>query len=56
MTAQTTITQAISQAAVDAAKAAVQAMAVAASEGTSGLDVKSGPFICRPTLKQPTFD
>ena len=58
-TDQVAITQAFTQAAGEAMKAAVQAMAVAASKGSSGArsePTRTGPKIVGLTLRQPTFD
>ena len=53
-TFQTAITQAVTQAAVDAAKAGVQAMAAAPDESSSG--VRSETIISGPKLFGSTFD
>ena len=56
---QEAITQNIVQAAVEAAKAAAQAMAVTTNEGNLGDRnklVSMGAKLGKPTLKQDTFD
>ena len=57
-TDQTAITQTITQAGVEAAKAALQSMAVAMSEGSSGARSKltsAGSKVGGPMFRQLTF-
>ena len=59
VTDQTNITQAIAHVAIEAVKAAVQAVVVALSKDSSGARnelTSTGPNWGRPTLRQPTFD
>ena len=59
VTGETHITQVIMKAAIEAVKAVVQVMIVAASECSSGarsVPTSAGPKFDRPTLRQPAFD